>query len=132
MQGRLVRSWDACLKRAMDAVRLSPEQKALQLNLDDQKYGTLAEIGAGQEVASWFFRAGRAAGTVAKSMSAYDMKVSDAIYGQSGRYVCRERLLSMLTHEYELLLERLTAARGGTTSFFAFADTVAQCSPTRR
>jgi hypothetical protein len=115
----------------MDAVRLSPEQKALRLNLDDQKYGTLAEIGAGQEVASWFFRAGRAAGTVAKSMSAYDMKVSDAIYGRSVRYVSRERVLSMLTHEYDLLLERLSASRGDSTCFFAFADTVATCSPTR-
>lgn len=115
----------------MDAVRLSPAQKALQLNLDDQKYGTIAEIGAGQEVASWFFRAGHAAGTVAKSMSAYDMKVSDAIYGQAGRYVCRERLLSMLQHEYDLLLERLMPSRGDTTCFFAFADTVATCSATR-
>jgi hypothetical protein len=115
----------------MTGVRPSPEQKALQLNLDDQKYGTLAEIGAGQEVASWFFRAGRAAGTVAKSMSAYDMKVSDAIYGRSGRYVCRERLLAMLSHEYDLLLERLAPTRGDTTCFFAFADTVATCSATR-
>ncbi len=115
----------------MDTAHPSPEQKALQLNLDDQKYGTFAEIGAGQEVASWFFRAGRAAGTVAKSMSAYDMKVSDAIYGRSGRYVGRERLLAMLTHEYDLLLERLAAARGETTCFFAFANTVATCSATR-
>ncbi|MEB2283079.1 MAG: nicotinate-nucleotide adenylyltransferase [Polyangiaceae bacterium UTPRO1] len=115
----------------MGAPQLSPEQKAFQLNLDDQKYGTLAEIGAGQEVASWFFRVGRAAGTVAKSISAYDMKVSDAIYGQSSRYVCRERLLAMLQHEYDLLLERLSPTRGATTCFFAFADTVATCSPTR-
>lgn len=115
----------------MDTFRLSVEQKALQLNLDDQKYGTLAEIGAGQEVASRFFRAGRAAGTVAKSMSAYDMKVSDAIYGRTARYVSRERLLSMLTHEYSLLLERLAASRGAETCFFAFADTVATCGPSR-
>lgn len=115
----------------MDAAQLNPEQKALRLNLDDQKYGTIAEIGAGQEVASWFFRAGRAAGTVAKSMSAYDMKVSDAIYGHHARYVCRERLLAMLQHEYDLLLERLAPTRGDTTCFFAFADTVATCSPTR-
>jgi hypothetical protein len=119
------------LKATVDDFRLSVEQKALQLNLDDQKYGTLAEIGAGQEVASRFFRAGRAAGTVAKSMSAYDMKVSDAIYGRTGRYVCRERLLSMLTHEYDLLLERLAASRGANTCFFAFADTVATCGPSR-
>jgi hypothetical protein len=115
----------------MEMTHLSAQQKALRLNLDDQKYGTLAEIGAGQEVASWFFRAGRAAGTVAKSMSAYDMKVSDAIYGRSGRYVCRERLLAMLTHEYDLLLERLAPTRGDATCFFAFADTVATCGPGR-
>jgi len=113
------------------AFRPSAVQKALQLNLDDRKYGTLAEIGAGQEVASCFFRAGHAAGTVAKSMSAYDMKVSDAIYGRSPRYVCRERLLAMLTHEYGLLLDRLAATRGADTCFFAFADTVATCGPGR-
>ena len=119
------------LKAAVDAFRLSVEQKALQLNLDEEKYGTLAEIGAGQEVASRFFRAGRAAGTVAKSISAYDMKVSDAIYGRAGRYVSRERLLSMLSHEYGLLVERLAASRGDSTCFFAFADTVATCGPSR-
>jgi len=115
----------------MDVVRPSAQQKAFRLNLDDQKYGTIAEIGAGQEVASWFFRAGHAAGTVAKSMSAYDMKVSDAIYGRSPRYVCRDRLLSMLTHEYDLLLERLAPSRGDTTCFFAYADTVATCGAGR-
>ena len=85
----------------MDAVRLGPEQKALQLNLDDQKYGTLAEIGAGQEVARWFFRAGGAAGTVAKSMSAYDMAVSDAVYGKSDRYVSKGRLQARTNHGQE-------------------------------
>jgi hypothetical protein len=34
---------------------MSTRQKALALNLDRSKYGTLAEIGAGQEVARWFF-----------------------------------------------------------------------------
>jgi hypothetical protein len=115
----------------MDARPLTTEQKALQLNLDEQKYGTVAEIGAGQEVAGWFFRAGHAAGTLAKTMSAYDMKVSDAIYGRSGRYVCRERLLAMLAHEYDLVVERLAEARGADTCFFAFADTVATCGPGR-
>ena len=62
-------------------------QKALRINLDPRWYGTIAEIGAGQEVARWFFRAGGAAGTVAKSMSAYDMAVSDAVYGKADRYV---------------------------------------------
>src|SRR5262244_1160132 len=105
--------------------------KALKINLDPRWYGTFAEIGAGQEVVRWFFRVGGAAGTVAKSMSAYDMKVSDAIYGHAGRYVSRERLLSMLTHEYGLLLERLAESRGADTCFFTFADTVATCGPTR-
>src|SRR4051794_2758578 len=99
-------------------------QKALQINLDPRWYGTIAEIGAGQEVARWFFRAGGAAGTVAKSMSAYDMAVRDAIYGKSDRYVSKGRLQAMLDREFELNVERLGDERGDDTSFFAFADTV--------
>ncbi len=101
-----------------------PAQKALYINLDAARYGTFAEIGAGQEVASWFFRVGAASGTIAKSMSAYDMTVSDNIYGKTGRYVSKERLVAMLDHEYSLLIERLEATRGATTGFFVFADTV--------
>ncbi len=100
-------------------------QKALNINLDKRWYGSFAEIGAGQEVVRWFFRVGGASGTVAKSMSAYDMAVSDAIYGSAERYVSRGRLQSMLDHEFALNLERLSAGRGDTTSFFAFANTVA-------
>lgn len=100
-------------------------QKALKINLDPMRYGTFAEIGAGQEVARWFFKVGGAAGTISKSISAYDMTVSDAIYGRSKRYVSRERLQSMLDCEHGLNLERLRASRGDTTAFFAFADTVA-------
>lgn len=99
-------------------------QKALRINLDPRWYGTVAEIGAGQEVARWFFRVGGAAGTIAKSISAYDMAVSDAIYGEADRYVSAGRLQAMLDHEYQLNLERLTDTRGDTTSFFAFANTV--------
>jgi hypothetical protein len=99
-------------------------QKALDINLDSSRYGSFAEIGAGQEVVRWFFRVGGAAGTVAKSMSAYDMKVSDEIYGHADRYVSRARLVAMLDHEHTLNLERLTQRAAG-TSFFAFADTVA-------
>ncbi len=99
-------------------------QKALRINLDPRWYGTLAEIGAGQEVARWFFRAGGAAGTVAKTISAYDMAVSDAVYGKSDRYVSMGRLQAMLDHEYELNLERLDDQRGDDNAFFAFADTV--------
>ena len=99
-------------------------QKALAVNLDPRRYGTFAEIGAGQEVVRWFFRVGAGAGTIAKSMSAYDMKVSDAIYGRAARYVCRERLQAMLDYEHELNLNRLREVRGDTTAFFAFADTV--------
>src|SRR5690242_15793923 len=86
--------------------------KALQINLDQRRYGTFAEFGAGQEVVRWFFRAGGAAGTIAKSMSAYDMTVSDAIYGKAERYVCRPRLQAMLDHEYELNLGRLSDTKG--------------------
>lgn len=102
-------------------------QKALEINLDPGKYGTIAEIGAGQEVARFFFRAGGAAGTIAKSMSAYDMKFSDAIYGaeEDRRYVSRSRLLKMLAHEYNLLIERISDTRPKNTTFFVFADTVA-------
>jgi len=99
-------------------------QKALQINLDPNKYGAFAEIGAGQEVARWFFRVGGAAGTIAKTMSAYDMTISDAIYGAADRYVTRQRLHSMLEHEYTLLEERLKDKRGANTRFFVFADTV--------
>src|SRR2546428_1797810 len=99
-------------------------QKALQINLDPTKYGTFAEIGAGQEVARWFFRVGGAAGTIAKTISAYDMTVSDAIYGPSDRYVSRHRLQMMLEHEYGLLESRLKEKRGANTRFFAYADTV--------
>ena len=99
-------------------------QKALRINLDPRWYGTIAEIGAGQEVARWFFRAGGAAGTVAKTISAYDMAVSDAVYGKSDRYVSMGRLQAMLDHEYQLNLERLDDQRGDDNAFFAFADTV--------
>ncbi len=109
---------------------LSPIRKALQINLDDQIYGSFAEIGAGQEVARHFFLAGRASHTVAKSMSAYDMKFSDEIYGreESGRYVVETRLLKMLDHEFSLLKERLFEIRGDETCFFSFASTVATSS----
>jgi len=99
--------------------------KALSLNLDPSIYGTLAEIGAGQEVARWFLAVGGASGTVAKTISAYDKTVSDDIYGAGTRYVSKERLLDMLDHEYKLLLDRLDSLRGRDTRFFVFADTVA-------
>jgi len=102
-------------------------QKALTINLDPRKYGTIAEIGAGQEVARFFFQAGAAAGSIAKAMSAYDMQFSDAIYGEtsSGRYVTEERLDKMLAREFGLILERITESRPKHSTFFAFADTVA-------
>jgi hypothetical protein len=107
-----------------EGMGLSTHQKALKINLDPIRYGAFAEIGAGQEVARWFFKVGAAAGTISKSISAYDMAVSDAIYGRCKRYVSRERLQSMLDHEHGLNLERLRPARGDKTAFFAFADTV--------
>jgi len=108
----------------MQEGKLDTHQKALRINLDQRRYGTFAEIGAGQEVVRWFFRVGGAAGTIAKSISAYDMTVSDAIYGACERYVCRRRLESMLDYEHELNLSRLRDRRGDTTAFFTFADTV--------
>lgn len=109
----------------MNGEKLDTHRKALKINLDNRRYGTFAEIGAGQEVVRWFFRVGGASGTIAKSMSAYDMAVSDAIYGPCERYVCRPRLESMLDYEHELNLSRLNDSRGDMTAFFTFADTVA-------
>src|SRR5688572_6452482 len=102
----------------------STREKALRLNLDAAKYGAFAEIGAGQETAAWFFKVGGASGTIAKTISAYDMTMSDAIYGASPRYVSRERLTAMLAHEYGILTERLGPKRGATTTFFAYCNTV--------
>jgi len=98
--------------------------KALAINLDDTKYGSIAEIGAGQEVARWFLRAGAASGTVARTISAYDKVVSDKTYGAGTRYVSKERLQAMLDFEYKLLTQELGVVRGANTKFFAFADTV--------
>ena len=109
----------------MSDEKLNASQKALQINIDAQKYGTFAEIGAGQEVARWFFRAGGASGTVAKTISAYDMAVSDAIYGPCERYVSRQRLQAMLDYEFDLLRQRLDKSRGDKSTFFTFANTVA-------
>ncbi len=103
---------------------MTTRRKALTINLDEKRYGTFAEIGAGQEVARNFFQVGGAAGTIAKTMSAYDMTFSDAIYGKAQRYVSCERLTQMLEHEYTLLIERLGALRGDNTHFFVFANTV--------
>ncbi len=105
----------------------STAEKALSLNLNRPLYGSIAEIGAGQEVARWFFKVGGAAGTIAKAMSAYDMKFSDDIYGRekSGRYVVESRVRKMLDHEYSLLETRLSEEDNKKKFFFAFADTVA-------
>lgn len=106
-----------------DFRKLTTQEKALRINLRADIYGSFAEIGAGQEVAANFFKAGGASGTIAKTISAYDMKFSDAIYGYCERYVCESRLEKMLDHEYSLLSERLPH-RIDNTRFFAFADTV--------
>jgi hypothetical protein len=105
---------------------LTTMQKAFTFNLDKDKYGTIAEIGAGQEVSRWFFRAGGAAGTIAKTISAYDMSFSDAIYGeeQNKRYVTENRLKRMLDKEFDLVIRRVSHIRPATSTYFAFADTV--------
>ena len=104
---------------------IGTKQKALKINLDRSIYGSFAEIGAGQDVAANFFKAGGASGTIAKTISAYDMAFSDAIYGEeeSGKYVCEPRLMKMLNREYKLLNVRLTES-AAEKRFFAFADTV--------
>lgn len=103
---------------------MKANKKAFEINMAKPIYGTFAEIGAGQEVARRFFHVGGAAGTVAKTISAYDMTFSDAIYGKSTRFVSRQRLGEMLDHEYSLLIERLDEKMGEERTFFAFADTV--------
>lgn len=110
----------------------SSQQKALQINLDHRNFGTFAEIGAGQEVARWFFHAGRASATVAESISAYDMAISDGLYGRADHYVSRSRLNAMLDREYRQLLERVGPTKGKDTSFFVYADTVATDTSSRR
>jgi hypothetical protein len=107
---------------------MGTRQKALAINLDPTSYGTFAEIGGGQEVARWFFSVGAAAGTVAKTISAYDMTVSDALYGPTQRYASRQRLEAMLEYEFHKLRERLSVKRGDSTRFFVFANTVATAS----
>src|SRR5471030_2522329 len=105
---------------------IGTKKKALAVNLDPRIYCSFAEIGAGQDVAANFFKAGVSSGTIAKTMSAYDMTFSDAIYGvqQGRRYVSEQRLITMLDREYGLMIERLAEQRGDTTTFFAFSDTV--------
>ncbi len=111
----------------------STSNKALRLNLDENKYGTIAEIGAGQEVARHFFLAGAAAGTVAKTISAYDMQFSDAIYGveDGGRYVSKSRVNAMLEKEFQLVINRVSESRSKASRFFAYAATVSAKSYNR-
>ena len=111
----------------MEHASSSVREKAIQINSSDFIYGTVAEIGAGQETARWFFRTRGASNTLAKAMSAYDMQFSDSIYGRedSGRYVCESRLKKMLSHEFNLLVERLDSHKGEDSCFFAFSNTVA-------
>jgi hypothetical protein len=105
----------------------SIKDKALRINLNENIYGTFAEIGAGQETVRNFFRAGGASGTIAKTMSAYDKDFSDAIYGvePEGRYVTEARLKKMLAHEIQLIEERISRDKHPRKMFFAYANTVA-------
>lgn len=112
----------------------STKKKALRINLDEKKYGTIVEIGAGQEVARQFFRAGAAAGTIAKTMSAYDMQFSNAIYGiqEGGRYVSYDRVRAMMEQEFDLVVERVGNTRSKNSRFFSYAATVAAKSFNRK
>ena len=116
----------------MEKNGLDTYHKALAFNMDNSPYGTIAEIGAGQETSRWFFKVGGAAATIAKTMSAYDMKFSDSIYGPCKRYVSRERLQAMLDKEYGLVMERLDEIRGTESTFYAFANTVSTYSYTQQ
>ena len=109
------------MEEMVDERRLTTEEKALKINLTSDIYGCFAEIGAGQEVAANFFKAGGSSGTIAYTQSAYDMKVSDAMYGAASRYVCEERLITMLRTEYETLCERLPKKQE-VARFFAFCN----------
>jgi len=105
----------------------SLKDKALRINLNENIYGTFAEIGAGQETVRHFFRTGGSSGTIAKAMSAYDKDFSDAIYGieADGRYVTESRLKKMLSHEVNLMEARLTREKHPNKMFFSYANTVA-------
>ena len=107
----------------MSIDRLTTEDKALKINLKQDIYGCFAEIGAGQEVAANFFKAGGSSGTIAFTRSAYDMKVSDSMYGPTSRYVCEERLTTMLSAEYNQLTAVLPE-KNKDARFFAFCNTV--------
>lgn len=118
----------------MERIILTSNQKALKINLNENIYGTFAEIGAGQEVVRHFFRAGGASGTIAKAMSAYDKDFSDAIYGreEDGRYVTEPRLRKMIEYEYGLIQERLSRETWPDKCYFAFANTIATINFTRK
>ena len=105
----------------------SLKDKALRINLNENIYGTFAEIGAGQETVRHFFRAGGASGTIAKAMSAYDKNFSDAVYGieKDRRYVTEARLRKMLTYEVNLIEERIKRKNHPEKMFFSYANTVA-------
>ncbi len=108
------------------------QEKALAINSDGKNFGTFAEIGAGQEVARWFFHVGKASATVAESISAYDMAVSDSLYGRADHYVSRSRLESMLDREYAQLTARVSPGKAETVGLFVFADTVATHGSSRK
>lgn len=105
----------------------SIKDKSLRINLNENIYGTFAEIGAGQETVRNFFRAGGSSGTIAKTMSAYDKDFSDAIYGieDDKRYVTESRLQKMLDHETNLIEERISRNKHPNKLFFTYANTVA-------
>ena len=105
----------------------SIKDKALRINLNENIYGTFAEIGAGQETVRHFFRSGGSSGTIAKAMSAYDKDFSDAIYGieEDGRYVTESRLKKMLDFEGQLIEQRLSREKHPNKMFFSYANTVA-------
>lgn len=102
----------------------STKEKSVQINLHSQYYGSVAEIGGGQETARHLFQAGGASNTIAKSISAYDKSFSDHFYndGTPNRYVAEDRLRKMVDYEYDELIKILD--KKNPKKFFAFANTV--------
>ena len=105
-----------------DSETIDTHNKALKVNLDPRWYGTFAEIGAGQEVVRWFFRVGGAAGTIAKSISAYDMTGQRRHYGQARALSLTRPAAGNARPRIQINIERLGGERGDNTAFFVFAE----------
>ena len=100
--------------------------KAKEINLSNKFYGSFAEIGGGQECGRYFFRAGAASQTIARTISAYAKDFSDVTYTPeiNGRYVAESRLIKMLRTESKLVEKYVVNADNRKKNFFSYANTV--------